>query len=71
MDDMKLPNISYWQVELLERAKFELLMENAEVDNEANVNEVILEFASMALLKKRRKTNDSVKKIQRLICHCH
>ena len=24
-------------------------MENAEVDNEANVNEVILEFASMAL----------------------
>ena len=34
---------------MLERARFELLMENAEEDNEANVNEVILEFASMAL----------------------
>jgi len=36
------------QVELLERAKFELLLENAETD-EASINEVILEFASMAL----------------------
>ena len=36
------------KVELLERAKFELLLENAETD-EASINEVILEFASMAL----------------------
>lgn len=37
------------QVELLERAKFETLIENADVNSETDVNEVILEFASMAL----------------------